>query len=197
LQSWSTDQLQYAINEIFARHGGDFPDKKVHANFERFAWYHPERGVSLDQIEASLPYIEQQNVKTLGEARNTKRNPLGAAAGPWYGVLYWKDGTINKQELVFSSDLSQVQNRASNSDGTSGWESCPVQRKGNVLSWQIPRPGRMLYLSFASEANGQQAQVSCQILEQGRVAYSATGRFFRNDVPLPPPNTSGPHPRTR
>jgi serine/threonine protein kinase len=197
LQTWSTDQLQYAINEIFARHGGDFPDKKVHANFERFAWYHPQPGLSFDQIEASLPYIEQQNVKTLGEARDTKRNRLSVAVGAWYGILYWKDGTANKQELIFTSDLSQVQNRASTVDASSGWNTYAVQKNGGTLNWQIPGPGRTTYLRLAPDPNGQQAQVSTQIIQQGKVAYSATGMFYRYDVPLPAPNLSGPDPRAQ
>ncbi|MEP7016075.1 MAG: YARHG domain-containing protein [Verrucomicrobiota bacterium] len=198
LQSWSTDQLQYAINEIFARHGGDFPDKKeVREYFGQFAWYHPHRGSSLDQIEASLPYVEQQNVKILGEVRNIKRNPLSVAAGNWYGILYWRDGTVNKQELIFASDLRQVANRASSLDAASGWNNYPVQKRGSTLTWQIAGLGRITYLTFAPDGNGQQAQVSSQIVQQGRVAYSAAGMFYRYDVPLPIPNTSSPDPQAR
>jgi hypothetical protein len=72
---WSAADIQYAINEIFARHGAEFPSKQVAANFAQFAWYHPQHGLSFDQIEASLPNIEQGNVQVLGGARNAKKNP--------------------------------------------------------------------------------------------------------------------------
>src|SRR4029077_7043072 len=66
LQSWSLEELRYAINEIFARHGAVFTDKKIQKEFEKFAWYHPQRGVTFDQIEQALPDIERQNVQLLG-----------------------------------------------------------------------------------------------------------------------------------
>ena len=65
LSSWSTDNVQYAINEVFARHGGHFTDKAVSVLFGQFAWYRPKRSLSMDQIESSFSDLELQNVRTL------------------------------------------------------------------------------------------------------------------------------------
>lgn len=73
VQSWSEAKLQYVINEIFARHGAEFGDKAVTKWFSQFKWYHPKRGISYDEIEASLSDIERRNVEILGTIRNQKK----------------------------------------------------------------------------------------------------------------------------
>jgi hypothetical protein len=74
VSNWSIDDVQYAINEIFARHGAEFPGKEVNSYFAQFAWYRPQRGSTLDQIEGSLPSIERANVQLLGAARNARKS---------------------------------------------------------------------------------------------------------------------------
>jgi hypothetical protein len=66
LQAWSEENLQDAVSEIFARHGAQFKNGRLSAWFSQFDWYHPQPNLSFDQIEASLPDIERQNVKSLG-----------------------------------------------------------------------------------------------------------------------------------
>lgn len=73
LQQWKDDDLQYAINEIFARHGAPFGDTKLAAWFKQFTWYHPEQHLTFDAVENSLPDIELQNVKMLGYLRTSRR----------------------------------------------------------------------------------------------------------------------------
>jgi hypothetical protein len=80
LQNWSEDDVQYAVNELFARHGAEFPDKKLATWFHQFNWYHPKPKLSFDAIENNLPDIESQNVKTLGYVRNIKRENARTAA---------------------------------------------------------------------------------------------------------------------
>ena len=36
-------------------------------------WYRPNKALAFDQIENSLPDMEKQNVKTLGDVRDAKR----------------------------------------------------------------------------------------------------------------------------
>lgn len=72
-EGWSSADIRYAINEIFARHGAAFPKKDIRAIFAQFTWYHPLEGISLDTIEASLPAVEQWNVQALGAARDSKK----------------------------------------------------------------------------------------------------------------------------
>jgi hypothetical protein len=66
LHNWSEQDVQYAINEIFARHGAEFQDNQVSMWFHQFSWYHPQPTLSFDQIEKWLPDVELQNVKSLG-----------------------------------------------------------------------------------------------------------------------------------
>jgi hypothetical protein len=72
LQAWSEENLQDAVNEIFARHGAQFGKGRLSAWFSQFDWYHQQANLSFDQIEASLPDIERQNVKSLGYMRMVK-----------------------------------------------------------------------------------------------------------------------------
>ena len=65
VQNWSDDDLQYAINEAFARHGRLFDDKKIAAVFAKLSWYRPRRDLSNQQIEESFSDVEVQNVVTL------------------------------------------------------------------------------------------------------------------------------------
>ena len=64
-QNWSGDDLQYAINEVFARHGRRFEDKRIAAIFSSLSWYRPRADLSNQQIEESLSDIEVQNVVML------------------------------------------------------------------------------------------------------------------------------------
>jgi hypothetical protein len=73
IEGWSSADIRYAINEIFARHGAAFPKQEVRAIFANFAWYHPLEGISLDTIEATLPAVERWNVQVLGAARDSKK----------------------------------------------------------------------------------------------------------------------------
>lgn len=74
LQQWPFDRLQYAINEMFARRGADFGDKRVARWFQQFSWYRPQRDLSFDQVEAAMPQTERDNLKLLGNVRDAKRS---------------------------------------------------------------------------------------------------------------------------
>jgi protein kinase-like protein/YARHG domain-containing protein len=65
VENWTDDDLQYAINEAFARHGRLFDDKKIAAAFAKLSWYRPRRDLSNQQIEETLSDVEVQNVVTL------------------------------------------------------------------------------------------------------------------------------------
>ena len=73
LSRWSGDDLQEAINEMFARHGADFPTKpETKRHFQQFSWYHPQSGVSYDQIETTFSDVEKSNLKILATVRDSK-----------------------------------------------------------------------------------------------------------------------------
>gem|GEM_PF-6904617 len=73
VQDWPEEKLQYAINEVFARHGAKFGNKKLFEWFSQFTWYKPQANITFEQIENSLPDIELQNLKTIGYVRTIKR----------------------------------------------------------------------------------------------------------------------------
>lgn len=68
----SHDELRYAINEMFARHGADFRTREIKQHFERFPWYRSRPGLTYDQIEAGFSNLEKENLKVLGAARDAQ-----------------------------------------------------------------------------------------------------------------------------
>ena len=68
----SLSDITYAINEMFARHGAEFKDKKVTKQFEQFSWYTPRPGLTFDDIETEFSDLEKQNLKVLGRCRDAK-----------------------------------------------------------------------------------------------------------------------------
>jgi FtsZ-interacting cell division protein ZipA len=68
----SLSDITYAINEMFARHGAEFKDKKVTKEFSQFPWYQPRPGVTYDQIEKEFSDLEKENLKVLSRCRDAK-----------------------------------------------------------------------------------------------------------------------------
>jgi hypothetical protein len=66
----SLDDLRYAINEMFARHGADFRAREIKLHFERFPWYGSRPDLTFDEIEAGFSDLEKRNLKALGAARD-------------------------------------------------------------------------------------------------------------------------------
>lgn len=71
--SWSAEQIQYAINEMFARRGADFKDPKMVQWFSQFFWYERNRGATYDDIERLFSVIEAENLKMLARYRDARR----------------------------------------------------------------------------------------------------------------------------
>ena len=67
-------QRQYAINEIYARHGLLFGDVKLRKQFLPYQWYKPEPGLSGDQIRQRFSSTEKRNVERLALAREVSKN---------------------------------------------------------------------------------------------------------------------------
>ena len=67
-------QLRYAINEVYARYGAEFPTQpEIDNRFRQFDWYRPRRGVPLTQIENEFTYTERTNVELLAKYRDLKK----------------------------------------------------------------------------------------------------------------------------
>jgi hypothetical protein len=68
----SLSEIQYAINEMFARHGGSFHDPEVRKEFESFSWYHARPGVTFDEIKNEFSDVEKHNLDVLDRCRSAK-----------------------------------------------------------------------------------------------------------------------------
>ena len=66
--------LQYAINEMYARHGAQFlKDPEIRKQFEGFVWYVPMPGMTLSRIDREFTRIESQNRDLLHRLHDQKR----------------------------------------------------------------------------------------------------------------------------
>jgi len=68
----SLDEINYAINEMFARHGAEFKDKKTSKQFSEFSWYQPRAGLTTAQAEKDFSDLERANLKVLERCRDAK-----------------------------------------------------------------------------------------------------------------------------
>jgi hypothetical protein len=64
------DQLRYAINFLYAKHGCVFAAREVQAVFLGRPWYNANPGISMDDIDAKMSMTEAANVKVLAEAKS-------------------------------------------------------------------------------------------------------------------------------
>jgi predicted Ser/Thr protein kinase len=71
----SLAEIRYSINYLYARHGFPFEGEKsesIRREFERFPWYRPVAGRTMEQIDRMMNPFERQNVQILAEARREK-----------------------------------------------------------------------------------------------------------------------------
>lgn len=73
----SDDDLQYAINEMFARFGMTFKDRELQAQFEGKSWYSPNDRWKPDQIERAMTARERQNLAILTAERSARSSSDG------------------------------------------------------------------------------------------------------------------------
>jgi hypothetical protein len=68
IRSLNYADTRYAINEIYARHGFYFSDKKqaIRERFKSMTWYRPDVSLTSDQAEARFSSIEKENNTRLG-----------------------------------------------------------------------------------------------------------------------------------
>ena len=75
INKMSLQQSQYAINEIFARHGLLFGDMKLRKQFLPFDWYKPEPGLSAADARKRFNSYERRNVERLVRVREREAPP--------------------------------------------------------------------------------------------------------------------------
>jgi len=81
--TWSFPQLRYAINEMYARHGYDFPKPELKQVFLQFDWYRQvlKPGSTAAEIEGQFGETEIANLKLLGEMRDRLTQQHGGTTG--------------------------------------------------------------------------------------------------------------------
>jgi hypothetical protein len=72
VQQWPPENLQYAINEMYARRGVDFGNPRITNWFRQFSWYQPQPGRDPDTVEAAMPQLESENLRLLGAVRDSQ-----------------------------------------------------------------------------------------------------------------------------
>jgi YARHG domain len=92
----SLDDITYAINEMFARHGADFKDKKVAQEFSQFDWYNSRPGVSLTEVKDEFSDLEKENLKVLERCRDAKTAASRRTSRPVRGQRAEEESTAEK-----------------------------------------------------------------------------------------------------
>lgn len=72
ISGWSFDEVRYALNEIYARHGYDFQTLQVRSQFMQHQWYRNARvpGRSQSRAESLCSATENANRKLLASRRD-------------------------------------------------------------------------------------------------------------------------------
>ncbi|MBC2887818.1 YARHG domain-containing protein [Gordonibacter massiliensis (ex Traore et al. 2017)] len=73
LEALSSQELYYAINEVYARHGRQFFADDLAKHFERCSWYEPLYSPEeYDALPSQLNDIEQANIDSMAEIRKER-----------------------------------------------------------------------------------------------------------------------------
>ena len=70
----SAEQIQLAINEIYARHGRAFHSEKNLRYFSNCSWYNPDESKSDEEIEKEFNSIENSNLNLLVQILNKEED---------------------------------------------------------------------------------------------------------------------------
>lgn len=67
------DQLQYAISEMYARHGLAFRKSDRRKQFRQFSWYKPVKGKTESDSERQFSHMEKRNLQLLTQIRTGRQ----------------------------------------------------------------------------------------------------------------------------
>lgn len=69
--SWmNIDEIQFAINEIYAKNGFNFTKEPYKSYFGAMSWYHPDTK-TMDTVVARMNVYEKENIKVMGAYRDS------------------------------------------------------------------------------------------------------------------------------
>ena len=72
LSNMTDAQINFMINEIYARHGLVFGDMSLRKHFLGLGWYKPKAELSSAQAEATFSKLERQNADALAAERKAR-----------------------------------------------------------------------------------------------------------------------------
>ena len=67
-------QLNFAINEIYARHGLVFGDMNLRKHFLGLGWYQPKPDLSADEVAETFSKLETRNADMLADERTARQD---------------------------------------------------------------------------------------------------------------------------
>jgi serine/threonine protein kinase len=73
VSAWPADDLRYAVNEIYARHGRDFVTRPVRQQFLKFEWYRRVLVPGRRDVSPFLSGTERQNLALMTRIRDAGR----------------------------------------------------------------------------------------------------------------------------
>ena len=129
LMDLNLNDVRYAINEMYARHGAVFKNAEIAKDFANKEWFKPRPGVSFGEIEKEFSAIEADNLKLLGKEREREE-----ATADLYELIdsesNLRDGPGTNYPIVRKSRKGEVGEALSNkkgwmklqfSDGSMAW----------------------------------------------------------------------------
>lgn len=71
IESLTDEELRYAINELYAKHGYIFKDDELKAYYEKYNWYDPS--IKSDDFSMDMfNDVEKENVETMQKERDSR-----------------------------------------------------------------------------------------------------------------------------
>jgi hypothetical protein len=93
-------EINYAINEMLARHGSEFKDKNIAKQFSQFSWYQPRSGLTTREIEQDFSDLEKSNLKVLERCRDAKLAAAHRKSRPTRGQRVRDDDGPNGEQIM-------------------------------------------------------------------------------------------------
>ena len=140
VERWTPEQLRYAINEMYARHGADFLDKQIKRQFSTFEWYHPRSGQTYDETEKLFSPVEQYNLQLLGFYRDAREagpspgSPSGGSSPPGDST---QPQTARKPKFLYAPHPTYPPNADKMHVTGSGRFKITFDERGNAKSVEI------------------------------------------------------------
>ena len=73
ISSWNLSRVRYAINEIYAHYGAEFPNREIQAWADHQPWYHRVPGRNQDMAEQFFTDADRISIEILAARRNALR----------------------------------------------------------------------------------------------------------------------------